>query len=361
VTGVVLAARLLLLVVLGVAGLAKLADLPGSRHAALDFGVPGRLAAPVAVGLPLVELIIAAGLVPAATAWPAALTASVLLLVFTAAITVSVLRGRHPQCHCFGQLHSAPVGWPAVVRNLLLVVVTAVVVARGPSGAGPALWRVGRPDAVAVSMAVAVAALLAALGAGWWALQLTRQQGRLLLRIDALEGAHTGVPAPAALPPLQGLPLGAPAPAFALPDLDGAVTSSEELLSDRRPTLLVFTDPGCGPCTALLPDVGRWQRELADRLSLVVISSGSAEANRQKTDDAGLHRVLLQTQHEVADAFRSPGTPTAVLVTPDGTIGSRLAPGADQVRQLVIDTARHGADHGVDGRELLPLEHVSQL
>lgn len=41
-----LAARLMLALVFAVAGLAKLADRPGSRQALRDFGLPTRLAAP---------------------------------------------------------------------------------------------------------------------------------------------------------------------------------------------------------------------------------------------------------------------------------------------------------------------------
>jgi hypothetical protein len=51
-----LAARVVLALVFGVAGLAKLADRAGSRQALRDFGVPGWVAHPVGVLLPLVEL-----------------------------------------------------------------------------------------------------------------------------------------------------------------------------------------------------------------------------------------------------------------------------------------------------------------
>ena len=50
---VVLFARLLLAAVFLVAGIAKLADLAGSRQALRDFGVPARLANPFGVLLPL--------------------------------------------------------------------------------------------------------------------------------------------------------------------------------------------------------------------------------------------------------------------------------------------------------------------
>ncbi len=61
---VLLVARLLLAAVFAVAGLAKLADLSGSRQAVRDFGLPSRLAAPLGTLLPLAELGVAVALVP---------------------------------------------------------------------------------------------------------------------------------------------------------------------------------------------------------------------------------------------------------------------------------------------------------
>jgi hypothetical protein len=34
-----------------------------------------------------------------------------LLVLFIVAIAVTLARGRKPDCHCFGQLHSKPIGW----------------------------------------------------------------------------------------------------------------------------------------------------------------------------------------------------------------------------------------------------------
>ena len=68
-----LCVRLLLCVVFLIAGLAKLADLAGSRQALRDFGVPAVLADPFGVLLPVAELAVAVALMLAVTAWWAAL------------------------------------------------------------------------------------------------------------------------------------------------------------------------------------------------------------------------------------------------------------------------------------------------
>src|SRR5437764_601483 len=131
-----LLARLLLAVVFVVAGLAKLADLDGSRQALRDFGVPARLASPLGTLLPLAELVVAGALVPTASAWWGALGALALLLLFIGGIGYNLAHGRTPDCHCFGQLHSAPVGWPTLLRNLVLAAVAGFVVWQGRQNAG---------------------------------------------------------------------------------------------------------------------------------------------------------------------------------------------------------------------------------
>ena len=62
-------ARLVLAAVFLVAGLAKLADLSGSRQAMRGFGVPGKLADAFGLLLPLAELAIAVALILPLTAW----------------------------------------------------------------------------------------------------------------------------------------------------------------------------------------------------------------------------------------------------------------------------------------------------
>ena len=64
------------------------------------------------------------------------------------------------------------------------------------------------------------------------------------------------------------LEVGAPAPVFTLPDLSERAVSLGALCARGKPVALVFVDPGCGPCQALLPELGRWQSVLSDRLTI---------------------------------------------------------------------------------------------
>src|SRR2546428_5981011 len=133
---VLLFARFLLAVIFVVAGLAKLADRAGSQKALQDFGLPAALAQPLGLLLPLAELAVAVALLLPVTDWWGALGALTLLLLFVGGISYNLARGRQPDCHCFGQLHSAPAGRATLLRNLVLAALAGFVVAVGWSTPG---------------------------------------------------------------------------------------------------------------------------------------------------------------------------------------------------------------------------------
>ncbi len=148
---------------------------------------------------------------------------------------------------------------------------------------------------------------------------------------------------------MAGLPVGAPAPAFDLLDLEGEGVTLDSLRSPGRPVLLFFTDPGCDYCAEVLPEVGRWQDELADEFTIAIISCDGPEENRAMSNEHGLSRVLIEEDLEVSEVYRVSGTPSAVLVTPDGTIGSFLSESAEEIEDLVSQKAKgakEGPGHG---------------
>ena len=59
------------------------------------------------------------------------------------------------------------------------------------------------------------------------------------------------------------------------------------------------------------------------------------EANRVKATEFGLMNVLIQDGREVAEAYRCPGTPSAILVDSAGRTASSLAMGAHAIRSLM--------------------------
>jgi peroxiredoxin len=351
-----LIARLLLALVFATAGVAKLADREGSRRAIVDFGVPSAIAAPLGLVLPLAELAVAATLLPTSTAWWGALGALALLSLFLVGISYNLARGRTPECHCFGQLHSAPAGWKTLARNGALAAVTGFVLWEGFDGAGPSAFAwLGALSTVQL-LGLLGGVLVLALLAGQWTflVHLLRQNGRLLVRLEAVEAtlAEGGSVAPSQngtpVHQAEGLPVGSTAPEFGLSGLHGETLTLEALRSSGKPVMMLFTDPGCGPCNALLPDVGRWQEEHDQKLTLALISRGEVEENKTKAQEHALKNVLLQEDWEVSESYEVRGTPSAVLIAPDGKIASPVAGGDEGIKGLL--------SYAVGERTQLPMQ-----
>jgi len=318
----VVLARVALAAVFVTAGVAKLLDRPGSRSALAGFGVPDRWIRPVAWLLPLAEIATALALLFVPTAQWGALAALVLLLAFIAGISYAMSRGRAPDCHCFGQLHSEPAGPSTLIRNAVLAVVAAIAVWKGP---GPAIneWVADR-----------TAVELVAIGLGAAAILLAASLLRLWSENRGLKGELEATKEELALFP-AGLPVGAEAPSFALPGMHGETVTLESLCARGSPVLLVFAAPKCGPCWLMLPNLSRWQRILADRLTLIFVSTGTPEDNQEIVDDYGVVDLLMQEGTEVADRYRVDATPTAVVVTPDGRVASTTVVGSNTIEPLI--------------------------
>ena len=331
--------RLALAAVFAVAGAAKLADLAGSRTAVTGFGVPERLAAPLGTLLPFAELATAALLLPAVTARAGAAAALALLVVFCVGVAVSMARGKAPECHCFGQLRSEPVGWRTLVRNLLLAAVAGFAAFAG-ADAGPGVLEViGSADAaVAAAVLGGLVLVLVIAGAGAAVLSLLRQNGRLLLRVEALEGALDSAGIPLARMPAagtDGLAVGTAAPGFDLPGLGGESRTLDSLVSSGRPALLIFTSPHCESCEQLMPRVAGWERRFAAHAQIAVIAEGERDEVRADAERHRFGEVLIDTAGAVADSYEARVTPSAVIVNADGLIGSPVASGDAAIARLV--------------------------
>jgi peroxiredoxin/uncharacterized membrane protein YphA (DoxX/SURF4 family) len=326
--------------ILAVAGISKLANRAGSRQALIDFGVPTQVAAFFSAALALTEVAIAILLLPSETARPAAAAATLLFLLFFAVVAYQLARGRRPQCNCFGQLHSRPIGGSTLLRNGALVAL-ALVVTLMPAPRWSVLISVsGGAGPILVGTMILLVSIVAA--EGWLLLNLARQQGRLMLRLDALESRPDNEPRQprTAVSRPTGLAIGSIAPQFELPSLDGPEVSLNDLMAAGQPVLLLSIDPACGPCTALLPDVAAWQGTSAGALTVGLLSRGSPEANRRKLQSLGIKNVLLQKNQEVAEQYHTIATPSAVLIDAEGQVASPVAAGPEAIRRLV-DRARH--------------------
>ena len=132
--------RLGLAVVFGWAGIAKLVR-PGSTvETAAGLSVPSRVRGVVALGLPPLEIAVAAALLARPPwGWWGAVAAFGLLAAFTAVTVAAVARGRRSACRCFGRERPGSNALAWLVRNPLLAALAVLVIWAGPSGSGPAV------------------------------------------------------------------------------------------------------------------------------------------------------------------------------------------------------------------------------
>jgi len=355
---VLLMVRLFLAVILGIAAIGKAADPAGGRKALAGFGVSESLATPLGWCLLFVEIVVALALIPAESAWLGAIAAMGLMLIFAMAIAVNLVRGRTPECNCFGQLHSRPVSWSMFARNVLLAAVAALVVVQGKEGAGPSplIWVADLRAAETVSLAVSVAIVGLLVAAIVYLRRVLHQQTKVLARIDAMERAiednysEAPVERKEVGPPVEGLPVGSPAPSFALASLGGEEVTLEELLAYGNPVLLIFVSPSCSPCEALFPAVAQWDGDYDDRLTVVLISKGSQAENQNIFAKYGARHVLLAGESDVAEVYEGRWTPAAVLISRQGTIASQNQYGGQSIRDLVTRlTAADVASHDGNG------------
>ena len=339
--GVLLVARLALTAVFAAAGAAKVADGARARQAFAEFGLPERLTRSAAIVLPVAELAVAGALLGTSSAQPGAAGALVLLAVFSAVIAVNLVAGRTPDCHCFGQLHSSPIGARSLVRTTVLGALSALVLWQGPGiGLDTALAQVGSLSAMERFGLVTTLALSVVVAVEGWLLRLLlRQQGRLVLRLEVMERAFVAE---------DGLALRAPVTDFNLLSAAGDSVSLAELLVEGLPVLLVFTSSGCRPCTALFPEIGLWQRDYGEALTVAVLARGDAAVNQAMATKHRVARVLTDVDGTVARAYRALPTPSGVLVGPEGRQRSPVASGADPIRGLVVRTV--DAHHEVPER-----------
>ena len=103
--------------------------------------------------------------------------------------------------------------------------------------------------------------------------------------------------------------------------------------------LLVFSDPNCGPCMALTPQLEQAHRRSAD-VQVLMVSRGEIEANREKVAEFGLtFPVVLQKQWEVSRDYASFATPVAYLIDAAGVLASDAAVGVEPILGLLSRAA----------------------
>ena len=204
------------------------------------------------------------------------------------------------------------------------------------------------------------AALIAALVVSWvfvWILLfllfvLIREQGELRLYHEELDqrlevsATHAGAEhaaRPKMIPEQTGLPVGADAPDFALPDLEGNVHRRQEYLGQAvRDRLLRH---GLRLLPRDVPAAGRARRGLSAR---------AGHARRAGREQAACGRPRLEAPRPDRaggrvgrdDGVPGDGTPSGYLVDEEGRIASPVALGGDAVLGLWTTSPAKASENG---------------
>ncbi len=338
----VLFIRLLISGVFLISGVAKTLDFRGARVAARNFGAPHRISGFVAGSLIGAELLIGVLLLFNISARIGAAASFALLAIFVIAISRLLFRGETPDCHCFGQIQTQPVGKSLLVRNFVLLGLSLFLV----------LVPVFEIDFVAVflremSGISAVSALfglfLVTIGALLAVIPLMsklRGSRDKLADLNASDLARKGLENQISAEP--GLPVGAGISEFELIDMNGETLSLHSVLQDGLPVLVVFVGPNCVPCGALADNFEEWAIELEEKARVLLISDGGHALNMEKFGTVNCSRMLLQRNNAANEAFNVRWTPAAVVLGRNQRIASRSAFGDSAMRELVAGLA--GAD-----------------
>jgi peroxiredoxin len=340
-----IAIRLLLAGILLAAASGKLLHRQAFGQTLAEFGIPAPLRTPLAWAMPAGELAIALILLIAAPAWWSAVACALLLALYTGVLAYQLQRGRRPSCNCFGQRDATPISSATLFRNGGLLLLAGGLISAGPAYPHAPLW----PYLLA---APALSACIVVIALQWWLLQhVLQQNGRLILRMDNLELRLDG----ANIQPLHavesrpcGLAVGSLAPDFTLPELgSGTPASLARLRAPGLPLLLIFSDSACTPCAEMAPRIDSWQRQFQGRISIAVILRADAGA-LHRPRAAGTCTTLLHEDRQVASSYDALVTPSAVLISAEGTIASHLALGSKEIYDLL----QANAPPAYDDREI---------
>jgi hypothetical protein len=318
-----------LVAVFVLAGMAKLRDLNRTSEGLTNFGISERWGRMATLALIGAELLVALLLVLPQTHVAGALGALGLLAMFTAAIVWQLLRGRRPSCACFGALSQAAISWKSVARNGLLMVLAVALL--------PGIGAFGALRSLTTEALAFVWAAIATL----WLFQLTRQNGRLLIRIEELDAQRkTQHVAPIQKPLL----IGDSVPPLGLFDARNRAFDLQMLRG--KPTLLLFLDAYCSHCRPLLTRVRDYARANA-ATELVVISEHASLREEMPPEVV----VLVDPGWTTQTLFGVRGTPAAVSVDAEGALARTAVHGTTAVR-AALDNAMSQEVHHATAYEL---------
>ena len=325
--GVVLA-LLLLALVLGVSGVAKLRDRRSVGDMFQSLRIPVVTPALGAAVLPGGELVLAAALLlaPGPLLVAAAVLTAVLFATYLAVVARATTFDPRPTCACFGALGGHRIDAVTVVRNVLLVGLAAF--ALGGVLAADERWLPRAAADLGSAGAAPIAVALVAVVVAWL--------------IGRGSGPTTATPDASAPDEELWDYERKPIPYGVVEDVDGTSTTLRILARDKARLLVVLT-LGCGPCARVAERLDGWAEELDGLLIVHPLYSEAPVAGLPQLP----HRretTLHDPDGNVARVFNYLPTPTAVLLGLDGLLAGGPVVGEDAIEEMVAELREAAAE-----------------
>jgi methylamine dehydrogenase accessory protein MauD len=154
----------------------------------------------------------------------------------------------------------------------------------------------------------------------------------------------------------SGLRPGKKAPGFTLSSISGGEVGLEQYAGRRL--LLVFMQPGCGPCHGIVPELNRIQD--TGEIQVLVIHNGDMEAVRRWVQEIRPHfPVAVQERFSLSKRYEVFATPFAFLIDERGVIATRGIVSTKQYLGFVLTRAGHGETKDEDEAEASQVPRAS--
>jgi methylamine dehydrogenase accessory protein MauD len=141
----------------------------------------------------------------------------------------------------------------------------------------------------------------------------------------------------------SGLRPGKKAPEFTLPNIAGGEVGLQQYAGQQL--LLVFMQPGCGPCHQVTPELNRLHE--ARNVQVLVIQNGTSDAiQKWLKESRPTFPVALQERFNVSKRYEVFATPFAFLIDEHGVIASRGIVSTNQYLGFVLSRAGHDEKEG---------------
>lgn len=339
--GLLLALRLILASIFGIASFGKLLSPVYAGVGMSQHGLAERWSIPFVLVVSFVELVIAIGLLITAYSWIASILASLMLLCSISIVAANLGRGVVKRdCRCFGRVIGLPMNVSLVVYHSLLAAMAIFLALQGPSDPGPGVsdsWVViTNTQQIGLAFVATVIALFA-LRKGLRAADSSTFGVRAAQDSPASSRNNPGNSSTSWIV-AAGPAVGSHAPTLQLLDERGMQHTLATMCAGEQPKLLlVFVDLGDDRYRTLVGEVGLWQRQYAQSANtwlVVVGSSGDLALERRRH---GLTQIARSSDPLIVETYALDALPSAVLIDRNAVVVSRLAVGPNAVRALAVE------------------------